>query len=305
MKEFVENIRRENNTVERVISFMKQNNMTSLKELFEKILDSEVTGKNEAYLRIISKFGGMKMQKTAFHLKMMKKAKSLGVDISYNKEKYQYTRRKLRQQLSGFNIVFDFDGVLVNSDPGSIAFFEKETGISYPKNTYVPLQEAFGFSDVAYNTAIKKYNKTGEITQNEPISDSKEVIQNLLKNNKVQLFLVTARSKEDCYEKISNYTKKHFSIPKKNVYCTVYDENLKPIEDKVTLFGKVDGDVMVEDTWENAEAIAKAFPHALVLLYTQPQNEHYPPEAFQANVKRVYSWEEAGKEIEKYIIQRS
>lgn len=197
----------------------------------------------------------------------------------------------------------DFDDVLFSCAKAVLPFHNSRYGTNHTKDHVVSynLHDLWKCSKEESYKRIVDFYDSEEHASMEPIVGAIESIHQL--SEKYELFIITARPPE--VEEVTKKLLKHFQNDK--------FESWKEIFKKIHFVGTVTGnnilltkadickheniDIFVEDNLNNALSIASVGIPSLLL--DQPWNKD---DDLPDMVKRVYSWEEIVKEIDKTLL---
>ncbi len=186
------------------------------------------------------------------------------------------------------NIGIDIDDTINKLSETLIKYglkYNIENNIKYDiKPSKWQFEEAFGWDETHtkkfMSTYIKKCFQEVEIK-----ADAKEYI-NKLRDEGNKIIIITARRKENCsdiYDVSKNWLiEKGIKIDKLEIGCEKKSEQCK--ENKV--------DIFIDDNAENCRDVSKNV-QIPVLLFDSIYNQE------EKDLKRVYNWKEAYKEIKK------
>lgn len=214
------------------------------------------------------------------------------INAYFNKMIKNNTKKSNKKNfLTGMKIGVDLDDVLSESIPALLKFRNNMWNTDMKSGDFATydLQKILGVPAEETEKVIKKFVTSYYGKGITPMSDAKEVLDKLKKNN--EFYVITARSndiKEETETWINNYFPNIFS----KIYFTNQSLKIGTGGTKGEICDIVGIDIFIEDNLDYVSECAGQ--NRIVYLMDRPWNQ---TDKLPDGVKRVFSWAEIGKLI--------
>jgi uncharacterized HAD superfamily protein len=191
-------------------------------------------------------------------------------------------------------IGLDFDDVLVNFNGGLAVFHNEKYGTSYTREeitSFNYFQKTWGVDPTEALRRMREFVHSDHHHRLSPILGAIDAVK-YLKGKGHKLHMITARD-EVIRGPTHSLAEMHFG-PSFDGFHFLHRDDTNVLGTKGDVCRKLEIDIMVEDSLENAVHIGEAGTRAL--LFDTPWNQ---TRILPKNVTRVFSWKEALEEIDR------